>query len=62
MFTGLKRLAARFIYKTVSYAIRNAYESGATGRRLSRWSPGAHGPNSAFLNISNGFGIARAIR
>jgi hypothetical protein len=32
MFTGLKRLAARFIYKSVSYSIRDAYESGATGR------------------------------
>jgi len=39
MFTGLKRVAARFIYKSVSYAIRNGYESGATVRRLSRWMP-----------------------
>jgi|SRR6516225_7638305 len=50
MFDGLKRLAARFIYKSVSYSIRNAYESGATGRRLSRWMPAAHGPNAAVLN------------
>src|SRR6516225_327067 len=50
MLTGLKRLAARFIYKSVSYSIRNAYESGATGRRLSRWMPAAHGPNAAVLN------------
>ncbi len=50
MFDGLKHLAARFIYKSISYSTRNAYESGATGRRLARWMPPAHGPNSAVIN------------
>lgn len=45
-----KKPAAKPVQQSANYRIRNQYESGATGRRFTRWNPGASGPNTAMLN------------
>jgi lambda family phage portal protein len=49
MFEAIKKSIARFIYRSVSYSVRNAYEAGSTGRRLGRWNPISSGPNASVI-------------
>jgi hypothetical protein len=49
MFEAVKQSIARFIYRSVSYSVRNSYEAGSTGRRLSRWNPPSSGPNASII-------------
>jgi capsid protein len=49
MFEAIKKSVARFIYRSVSYSVRNAYEAGSTGRRLGRWNPISSGPNASVI-------------